>query len=112
MISPAFMVFARPSCPLALTMIFGPFIKTPRSLPGVPLLVIFTFPYSPGKVDPFNLGKEVSCLELSGEDTKLISSYLKEYCEYFGFDFDEVMGAKFTKMVPLSLRPYGNMYVY
>jgi len=68
--------------------------------------------YIRGKVDPFNLGKEVSCLELSGEDTKLISSYLKEYCEYFGFDFDEVMGAKFTKMVPLSLRPYGNMYVY
>jgi hypothetical protein len=54
----------------------------------------------------------VSCLELSEEDTKLISGFLKEYCEYFGFDFNEVMRGKFTKLVPLSSRPYGNLYVY
>ncbi|MBU4220912.1 MAG: hypothetical protein KKA10_04695 [Euryarchaeota archaeon] len=68
--------------------------------------------YIRGKVDPYHLGKEVSCLELSEEDVKLIGSYLKEYCEYFGFDYNEVMGGKFTKLVPLSHRPYGNMYVY
>ena len=68
--------------------------------------------YIRGKVDPYHLGKEVSCFELSEEDMKLISGYLKEYCEHFGFDFNAVMSGSFTKLVPLSLRPYGNMYVY
>jgi glutamate synthase domain-containing protein 3 len=68
--------------------------------------------YIRGTVDPNHLGKEVICLPLNEDDVKLIGGYLKEYCEYFGFDFDEVMGGKFTKLVPLSLRPYGNMYVY
>ncbi len=68
--------------------------------------------YIRGKVDPYHLGKEVSCLELNEEDMKLIGSFLKEYCEYFGFDFNEVMSGKFMKLVPLSHRPYGNLYVY
>ncbi|MCZ7355746.1 MAG: hypothetical protein O8C66_02315 [Candidatus Methanoperedens sp.] len=68
--------------------------------------------YIRGKVDPYHLGKEVNCLELNEEDLKLIGTFLKEYCEYFGFDFNEVMGGKFTKLVPLSVRPYGNLYVY
>ena len=68
--------------------------------------------YIRGEVDPYHIGKEVSCLELNEEDTKLIGSYLKEYCECFGFDYNEVMGGKFNKLVPLSHRPYGNLYVY
>ncbi len=68
--------------------------------------------YIRGKVDPYHLGKEVNCLEPDEEDTKLIGSYLKEYCEYFGFDLNEVMGKSFIKLVPLSHRPYGNLYVY
>ncbi len=68
--------------------------------------------YIRGKVDPYHLGKEVSCIEPNEEDMKLIGSFLKEYCEYFGFDFNEVMSGKFMKLVPLSHRPYGNLYVY
>jgi glutamate synthase domain-containing protein 3 len=68
--------------------------------------------YIRGKVDPYYLGKEVSSLESSEEDVKLIGGYLKEYCEYFGFDYNKVMSEKFTKLMPLSLRPYGNMYMY
>jgi len=68
--------------------------------------------YVRGKLDPYHLGKEVSCLELNEEDTRLIGSYLKEYCDYFGFDYNEVMGVKFMKLMPLSHRPYGNLYVY
>ena len=68
--------------------------------------------YIRGKVDPYHIGKEVSCLETNEDDMKLLGSYLKEYCEYFGFDFNEVMSGKFMKLVPLSNRPYGNMYVY
>lgn len=68
--------------------------------------------YVRGKVNAEKLGKEVNCLELNEEDEKLIGSYLKEYCECFGFDYIEVMDVKFTKLVPLSHRPYGNLYVY
>jgi len=68
--------------------------------------------YIRGKVDPYQIGKEVNILEANEDDMKLMGSYLKEYCEYFGFDFNEVMGGKFMKLVPLSSRPYGNLYVY
>ncbi len=68
--------------------------------------------YIRGKVDRHQIGKEVSCLELSEKDMKLIGSYLREYCECFRFDYNEVMGGRFTKLVPLSHRPYGNLYVY
>lgn len=68
--------------------------------------------YIRGKVDPHHLGKEVNCLELGEEDMTLICKYLREYCENFGFDFDEVISGTFSKLVPLSLRPYGNLYVY
>jgi len=68
--------------------------------------------YIRGKVDPYQIGKEVNILEANEDDMKLMGSYLKEYCEYFGFDFGEVMSGKFMKLVPLSNRPYGNLYVY
>ncbi len=68
--------------------------------------------YIRGKVDPSHLGKEVSCFEANKEDMTLIGPYLKEYCEYFGFVLNEVMGRSFTKLVPLSHRPYENLYVY
>jgi glutamate synthase domain-containing protein 3 len=68
--------------------------------------------YIRGKVDPYHLGKEVSCLEVNEEDMKLIGSYLREYCGYFGFDLNEVMDRSFMKLIPLSHRPYGSLYVY
>jgi len=64
------------------------------------------------KVDPYQIGKEVNILEANEDDMKLMGTYLKEYCEYFGFDFNEVMSGKFMKLVPLYSRPYGNLYVY
>lgn len=68
--------------------------------------------YIRGEVDPRDLGKEVAALEPGEDDMKLIVPLLKEYCGCFGFDFDEVMSRGFTKLVPLSHRPYGEMYVY
>lgn len=68
--------------------------------------------YVRGEVDPNDMGKEVSALVPDEDDIKLLSHYLKEYCKCFGFDFDEVMSKGFTKLAPLSHRPYGEMYVY
>ena len=37
---------------------------------------------------------------------------LKEYCEAFDMDYDEVVSVPFTKLVPISHRPYGKLYTY
>ncbi len=68
--------------------------------------------YIRGEVDPDKLGKEVSCAEVNETDMNIIRHYLEEYCEYFGFDVDKIMHEDFIKLVPLSHRPYGSLYVY
>ena len=59
-----------------------------------------------------DLGKEVEVMDIDGSDAELIRILVKEFCNYFGFDFDEVMSRKFTKIMPVSYRPYGRLYAY
>jgi glutamine synthetase len=35
---------------------------------------------------------------------------LRDWCEAFGRDCDEVLSVPFTKLVPVSHRPYGKLY--
>ncbi len=65
-----------------------------------------------GEVDETRCGKEVGIMEPDEEDMKLLKSYLKEYCEDLGLDLEEVMKRPFKKLIPVSLRPYGNLYCY
>jgi glutamate synthase domain-containing protein 3 len=59
-----------------------------------------------------NLGKEVEVTDVDKSDVRFIRSLVKESCGYFSFDFDEIMSRKFTKIVPISNRPYGKLYAY
>jgi len=59
-----------------------------------------------------NLGKEVEAMNVDESDLDLIRSLVKEFCDYFRFDFHEVMRREFTKIVPVSHRPYGRVYAY
>jgi len=59
-----------------------------------------------------NLGKEVELTDVNENDLELIRSLVKEFCGHFNLDFDEVMNRKFTKIVPVSHRPYGRLYAY
>ena len=68
--------------------------------------------YIRGKVDPFQLGKEVSISPVDGTDDERLRLSLKEYCEDFGLSLNEVMGQKFIKLLPTHLRPYGKIYAY
>jgi len=58
------------------------------------------------------LGKEVMTMDVDDCDVYLIRRMIKEFCDHFGFDLDSVMSKKFTKIVPISHRPYENLYGY
>lgn len=68
--------------------------------------------YIRGEVEEHTLGKEVSVLDLDAKDEKLLKKHLSEYCEHFGLDLDELLSKPFIKLLPVSSRPYGNMYAY
>jgi glutamate synthase domain-containing protein 3 len=68
--------------------------------------------YVRGAVDKFMLGKEVGVKEPTPEDRRELEGYLKEFCDDFGLDLSEIMSEEFTKLVPMSHRPYGNLYAY
>lgn len=64
-------------------------------------------------IDEAEVGTGLLQKECDAEDEALIRSYLQRYNQYFGAEveplaIDEI---KFTKLVPASSRPYGNMYV-
>jgi len=59
-----------------------------------------------------HLGKEVKAMGINKTDLKVIQGLVKEFCDHFGNDFDEIMSGKFTKIVPYSTRPYGRVYAY
>jgi glutamate synthase domain-containing protein 3 len=65
--------------------------------------------YVRGKMD--NLSKDVEALELSEDDRKLLGSIVNEFCGYFGFEANRIMEHEFSKLVPVSNRPYGKLYV-
>lgn len=68
--------------------------------------------YLRGEVEPWQCGKEVGVFAATEEDMAALTPVLSEYCEALGVNLDEVLASAFTKLVPVSHRPYGKMYVY
>ena len=66
--------------------------------------------YVSGEITHF--GKEVKVMETNKSDLSLIQSLAKEFCDHFNFHIDEVMAREFSKIVPVSHRPYGTVYAY
>ncbi|MFQ6672865.1 MAG: hypothetical protein ACE5KY_06155 [Candidatus Tectimicrobiota bacterium] len=58
------------------------------------------------------VGAEVGILELEEEDVERLEGILGEFCDDFALDLAEVMGEPFIKMIPISHRPYGRLYVH
>ncbi|MGQ9512976.1 hypothetical protein [Thermodesulfitimonas sp.] len=63
-----------------------------------------------GTVEEFFLGKEVQPFPPNETDWGLLRQIVMEFCGYFGYDPEAVLGAEFTKLVPVSYRPYGRLY--
>jgi glutamate synthase domain-containing protein 3 len=68
--------------------------------------------YMRGQVDKIYLGKEVGQAPLTPEDEWTLHHHVQDYAQHFGFDAQSLLGVPFTKLVPLTKRPYGRLYAY
>jgi len=59
-----------------------------------------------------SLGKEVGIVPPNEKDMELLSDLIGEFCEMFGIPQEKVFDRPFTKLIPVSTRPYGNLYTY
>jgi glutamate synthase domain-containing protein 3 len=63
-----------------------------------------------GAVEEWQIGKECGIFTADEEDLTRLRPVLEEWCEVFGHSIDEVLSVPFTKLVPVSHRPYGKLY--
>lgn len=68
--------------------------------------------YIRGELDDYQLGKEVGSVPLEQADHQLLHELVGEFASHFCRDAKEILSKPFTKLVPLSLRPYGRLYAY
>jgi glutamate synthase domain-containing protein 3 len=63
-----------------------------------------------GTVDAHDIGKECGVFTAEEEDMKVLRPIVEEWCAAFGDDVEDVLSQPFTKLVPVSHRPYGKLY--
>jgi glutamate synthase domain-containing protein 3 len=68
--------------------------------------------YIRGELEEYQLGREVGQVPLDEEDRALLEGLAEEYCAHFGFEANGIVPESFTKLIPLSSRPYGRLYAY
>jgi glutamate synthase domain-containing protein 3 len=68
--------------------------------------------YLRGSVADHQLGKEVGRADLDETDLRELRGYVTEFAGRFGYNADETLSQKFTKLFPLHPRPYGRLYTY
>jgi glutamate synthase domain-containing protein 3 len=68
--------------------------------------------YMRGEVEDYQLGREVGKVPLTGADHLLLRELVDEFAAHFGHDAEVILSRPFTKLIPLSSRPYGRLYAY
>ena len=66
--------------------------------------------YLRGTVQEWQIGRECGIFTADEADMGELGPVLKDWCETFGRDYQEVVSVPFTKLVPVSHRPYGKLY--
>jgi glutamate synthase domain-containing protein 3 len=66
--------------------------------------------YVRGAVDESKLGNGTSLLQMTKDDEMFVRTVLTDYCDTFNLDINEILKSKFTKIAPLSHRPYAALY--
>jgi glutamate synthase domain-containing protein 3 len=59
-----------------------------------------------------HLGKEAEASDVNEGDMHLINDLTGEFCKHFNFNLKNIMKDGFTKITPISRRPFGNLYTY
>lgn len=54
---------------------------------------------------------QVTARTATESDIEEIRKYISEYCEFFGYDMNEIFNSPFTVVTPDSKNPYKQMYV-
>jgi len=62
--------------------------------------------------DILELGEGTKTMAVGKRDSRVIEGIVREFCGYFGFDFEKVMSTKFRKIMPVSRRPYETLYAH
>jgi len=65
-----------------------------------------------GRVDGWQLGEEVGVVEIDDRSWSALSGHLCGYSREFGLDPAWLRRDEFTRLRPVSHRPYGKIYVY
>ncbi len=68
--------------------------------------------YIRGKVEEWQVGKEVKIFELEESDWKIMMPHLRDFARSFRLDLEKIVQEPFLKMIPYSRRPYGRIYAY
>jgi glutamate synthase domain-containing protein 3 len=68
--------------------------------------------YVQGDIPAHHLGKEVGTADLDEKDLAVLKEHVTEFAGLFGYNADEILKRKFTKLYPKWLRPYGRLYAY
>ncbi|HYB58744.1 MAG TPA: hypothetical protein VEB88_00670 [Candidatus Acidoferrales bacterium] len=67
--------------------------------------------YVRGEVDDDKLGNGAAQFPLTADDERALKKVLTEYCRAFHMDLKSVLEKPFTKIAPVSHRPYAAFYV-
>ena len=68
--------------------------------------------YLRGKVNEYQLGKEVGVAPLDEKDYQILQEFVGEFATHFGYETGEILEHEFIKLFPRWLRPYGRLYAY
>lgn len=68
--------------------------------------------YIRDRIEEYKVGLEVKVEKAGREDRKELRKILKDYCNIFDYNIEKIMNAEFSRLTPVSSRPYGNLYAY
>jgi len=68
--------------------------------------------YIRSRVELYKLGKGLSPFTLEPGDLEILRYYLEDFGKHMNLSVDNMLDREFTKVIPYTHRPYGNMYAY
>jgi len=68
--------------------------------------------YVRGDVRDYQVGREVGIRRPTRQDMLNLKGHLEEFCADLELDVERILAKKFSKLIPYSSRPYGELYAY